>query len=82
MELRIERPGANLDVPALLQELLALDASAVLDRETASGALRIATLLPTAHVLQALQALQAHGLALRAEDLLPLPSVCCGGCSG
>lgn len=79
MELRIERPGANLDVPALLQELLALDASAVLDRETASGALRIATLLPTAHVLQALQ---AHGLALRAEDLLPLPSVCCGGCSG
>ena len=79
MEVRIERPGAALDMAQLQALLQDIDPAVVLDREALSGALRVSTVMGTQSLLEALR---ACGLAIEAESLVHLPSVCCGGCSG
>lgn len=79
MELRIEHPGDNLDLALVVERLAVADPSSVVDRESASGALRIATVLAPAELCAALA---AAGLRVREADLVYLPSVCCGGCGG
>lgn len=79
MEVRIERPGPEVDPGLLEARLQDVDPAAVLDFEAASGALRVSTVMTTQELLQALR---AAGLAIAAGDLIHLPSVCCGGCSG
>ena len=79
MELRIEHPGAAIDLDRVVVGLQAIDPAVMVDREVLSGALRIATLMTTTELLAALQ---GAGLALTEADLVYLPSVCCGGCGG
>lgn len=79
MEVRIERPGADLDLARLQALLQDIDPAVVLDSEAVSGALRVSTVMGTQSLLEALR---ACGLAIDAGGLIYLPSVCCGGCSG
>ena len=79
MELRIEHPGDDLDLALMVERLAMADPSSVVDRESADGALRIATLLAPAELRAVLA---TAGLRVREADLVYLPSVCCGGCGG
>lgn len=79
MELRIEQPGTAFDLDQVVAGLEAIDPAVVVDRESAAGALRIATLMTTPELLAGLR---GAGLSVTETDLVYLPSVCCGGCGG
>ena len=79
MEVRIENPGRLIDCIRLEACLREADPAALIDVESASGALRVSTLMTTQELLQAVH---AGGLSLGPETLVHLPSVCCGGCGG
>lgn len=63
----------------LREALQGLDPAAVVDTAVGGRTLRIATALGP---LEVAQSLRSQGLAVTADQLLTLPSVCCGGCSG
>lgn len=79
MELRIDHPGESIDMDRVVDSLEKVDPAVMADLELPGGALRIATVMTTAELLQAL----GHaGLELVPTDIAYLPAVCCGGCSG
>ena len=67
------------DVAALERRLLDLDPSALLDLAGDGLEVRISS-MATAQEL--LDCVRAAGVDVQAGDLVQLPSVCCGGCSG
>ena len=79
MEYRIDFTGAPPDPLAVEDLLRAHDPSALVDRDPYGRALRVATVIGAAE----LAALLGRDIPLPApHQLTPLPSVCCGGCSG
>ncbi len=66
-------------VSAVEAAILQRDPSAVVDIDPHSGDVRVATALDEAGLVA--QANQA-GLAITRAQVRPLPSDCCGGCSG
>lgn len=79
MEFRVERPGHHFhigDCEALLQ---VIDPMAQVDRENGSGALRISTVMTRPELLGALR---DCALVIHPDDLIEVPSMCCGSCSG
>ncbi len=72
------RPAAPPDLAAGERALCALDAAAVVDFDPAGPALRVSTWATPGELLAALR---EAGLATGDQDIEPLPSVCCGGCS-
>jgi len=79
MEYRIALTGTP-PAPARLAALLeAQDPAAVGDLDPAAGVWRINTVLSSNDVLALLE---RAGAPTAASQLVLLPSVCCGGCSG
>lgn len=79
MEYRITLPHAIDEHPTRLEAaLLEADPAAIFDVDP-SHVIRVATTLGTAD-LSAL--LRAHGGPFNEARVEPLPSICCGGCSG
>ena len=79
MEFALRSTGAAADVAAIERQLLALDPAALVDVDANGGTLRISTAATGDELLACLRTM---GMAADAADLVQLPSVCCGGCSG
>ena len=78
MEYRIAT-ATRLPAPARIETtLLDADPAAIFDIDPA-GVLRIATSLDAAELVALLC---AEGCPVASDQVLVLPSICCGGCSG
>jgi hypothetical protein len=77
LEFHIQMGGARPDVPRLDEALRNADPAAFVDLHGAT--LRVATSLGIAE-LRSVIALA--GYPLPADQVMPQPSICCGGCSG
>lgn len=65
------------DVAVIDDALRAVDPAALVDLE--GPTLRVATCLGSAELATILS---STGLAVRGDQIVQLPSICCGGCSG
>lgn len=74
---RLFRPIA--DLASIEFAIQAVDPAALLDIDPASETLRIATGLDAAELATLIG---RTGYRLDAEQVIQLPSVCCGGCGG
>lgn len=79
MEFHINLAQAQPDMDALQEALRGLDPAAVADTDPRSKRLRVATWLGAEDVAWVLR---RAGIAVWEQDLIRIPSVCCGGCSG
>jgi hypothetical protein len=80
MEYRIELFGATMPPAAALDAMLeAEDAGAVSDLDPIGRAWRVNTVLAAGELRELLARV---GCRVEPEQVRPLPSVCCGGCSG
>jgi len=80
MEYRVELFGATLPAAAALEAMLtAEDAGAVSDLDPVGRAWRVNTVLAAAELRELLARAGCH---VESAQVRPLPSVCCGGCSG
>ena len=75
--LRLARPIENLWT--VRDSVLSADPSAVVDTAADGMTLRIAAVLGPEDLARSLG---RAGVAATADDILIIPSVCCGGCSG
>jgi hypothetical protein len=71
--------GDSPDLAAIEQAIATLDPAALLDLDGRVRAVRISTVATERELVDCLQ--QA-GIAVAADQLLRLPSECCGGCGG
>ena len=79
MEFSLRTAGGPPDLTAIERQLVALDPAALVDLDAGGTTVRISTAATGGELLACLR--QA-GTAGDAGDLVQLPSVCCGGCSG
>jgi hypothetical protein len=79
MEFVFESPIAVTDPSSLERAIADLDPAALVDVDADGRGIRMATVLTRAELLACLE--QA-GMPADESRLRPLPSVCCGGCSG
>lgn len=75
--LPLSAPLANLE--SVRESICSLDPSAVVDTANDGLTLRIAGALGP---LDLAWSLRRSGLSVSADQLVAIPSVCCGGCSG
>ena len=78
MEFHVRLPAVAADLGEIEAGLIGVDPAAVADLD-AGGTLRVAT---TASPGEIAGVLAGCGLQVPEQDILPQPSVCCGGCSG
>lgn len=71
-----ERP---VDLAILAHHLLDLDPAMLVDRDVVTGHLRCST---SALAVELLLAFSHAGYRLVPDDIVRVPSACCGGCSG
>lgn len=79
MQFDIPLHGREPDLAGIERRLLEADPACLVDRDPATGHLRVSTCAGREEVAMVLQ---AFGLAIRTADIAIVPSVCCGGCSG
>lgn len=79
MELDIILRNRPVDVGHIERLLLEADPAGVVDLDAATGHLRISTCAARDEVALVLL---AAGHPVEAADIVIVPSVCCGGCSG
>ena len=79
MQFALRTAGAAPDVTAIERELAALDPAVLLDFDPGRHTVRIST---SATPGELLAGVQRAGIAANADDLVQLPSECCGGCGG
>ena len=79
MEFHLPLARSLDDLTAVRESLLALDPSALVDPADDGLTLRIASVLGP---LDLAWSLRRGGVPASADQLVALPSVCCGGCSG
>ena len=79
MQFALHTAGATPDLAAIERELSVLDPAVLLDFDAAGQTVRIST---SATPGELLAGVQRAGLAANADDLMQLPSECCGGCGG
>ncbi|KAF1692092.1 hypothetical protein MNQ95_04465 [Pseudoxanthomonas daejeonensis] len=79
MELDIILRTGPVDVGHIERLLLEADPAGVVDLDAASGHLRISTCAARDEVAAILA---AAGHPVEVPDIVIVPSVCCGGCSG
>ena len=79
MEFHLPLARSLDDLTAVRESVLALDPSAVVDTAADGLTLRIASVLGP---LDLAWSLRRGGLPANADQLMTIPSVCCGGCSG
>jgi hypothetical protein len=79
MEFHLPLTRSIEDLSAVRESVRALDPSAVVDTAADGRTLRIASVLGP---LDLAWSLRRGGLPANADQLVTIPSVCCGGCSG
>lgn len=79
MEFHIKTRGAQPDLDAINDALLAVDPAAVADIDPADGTLRVAVELGSPELLALLTRV---GYPVTWRQLEQVPSVCCGACGG
>ena len=79
MEFSLRTNSVAPDLAAIERRLVALDPAALVDLDADGRTVRIST---AATASELLASLRLAGTAADPGDLLQLPSVCCGGCSG
>lgn len=79
MEFHITRDAAMPDIGVIEGAILDQDPAAVVDLDTESQTVRLATWIESP---QLLELLNGAGWAIRPDRIVQLPSVCCGGCGG
>ena len=79
MEFHVKTAGWAPDVDVILDAVRAVDPSALVDIDPAGGMLRVAASVDAAALIALVN--QA-GYAVAPEQVIQLPSICCGGCSG
>lgn len=79
MQFHIETRGITPDLVAINDAISAIDPAAVVDIDPVSAQLRVSAEL-SAHEL--LGTLAQAGYPIGHGQLRPLPSICCGDCSG
>lgn len=78
-DIRLVRPVVETEAESLVRAILAVDPAAVVAVASDGRSLRAATVLG-GRELELL--LAAEGCHAAAGQVVALPSVCCGGCSG
>jgi hypothetical protein len=79
MEFAIPTAGRAPDLGAIERELCALDPAALIDLDASGQTIRISASTTDGELLACLR---RAGLAVAADEVTRLPSVCCGGCGG
>lgn len=79
MEFHLVLPHAAIHVDGIDRAITALDPAAVVDLAPDGATVRMATSLDLARIRDALA---AAGVSVAARQVVQLPSVCCGSCSG
>ena len=79
MQFALRTTGAAPDLAAMEHELAALDPAVLLDFDDAGRTVRISTSATAGEILAGVR---KAGIAANADDLVLLPSECCGGCGG
>jgi hypothetical protein len=79
MEYRIDLNEAVVDLATIEDAVRSVDPSALVDIDPAGGALRIAATVAEGELLALVR---SAGLLVSQRQVLRLPSICCGGCSG
>ncbi len=79
MEFHIKLADSLLDLDAIDEAIRAVDASALVDIDPAGNTLRVAASVGAAELVALIR--QA-GYPLAPNQVVQLPSICCGGCSG
>lgn len=79
MEFHIKMADSLLDIGTIDDAIRAVDASALVDIDSAGNTLRVATSVGAAELVLLLS--QA-GHPVGPHQVVQLPSICCGGCSG
>ena len=79
MEFHIKIAASLLDIGTIDDAIRAVDASALVDIDSAGNTLRVATSVGATELVSLLR--QA-GYPVAPHEVVQLPSICCGGCSG
>ena len=79
MQFALRTTGVAPDIAAMEHELAALDPAVLLDFDEAGRTVRISTSATAGEILAGVR---KAGIAANADDLVSLPSECCGGCGG
>ncbi len=79
LEFHINMAGSLPDGHAIGAVIRDIDPAAVIDLNPASGLLRVAAAMGADELVSLVN---VAGYSLRPEQVLQLPSICCGGCSG
>ena len=79
MEFALRTTGHAPDLAAIEREIAELDPAVLLDLDASGRTVRIST---SASNDELLACLQRAGIAAGPDDVIQLPSVCCGGCGG
>ena len=79
MEFHIPCDPSMPDVGAIEDAVLDVDPAALVDLDAAEQAVRVATWIESP---QLAELLEEAGWTIRADRIVQLPSVCCGGCGG
>jgi len=79
MEFRIATHRTIPDVPAIERSLREADPAALVDFESASAQLRISTFISAPELAEVVD---RAGFPVSADQVIRMPSECCGGCGG
>lgn len=79
MEFHVKTTGWAPDVNLIREAVRAVDPSALVDIDPAGGMLRVAAAVDAAALIALVN--QA-GYTVMPDQVIQLPSICCGGCSG
>ena len=79
MQFALRTTGAAPDLAAMEHALAELDPAVLLDFDEAGRTVRISTSATAGEILAGVR---KAGIAADADDLVLLPSECCGGCGG
>lgn len=79
MEFHVRLPGPKPDIGAIEHAFQAFDPAAVVDIDAAGRLLRIAAAVDAAELVSLLC---DAGFPVMPDQVIRVPSICCGGCSG
>lgn len=79
MEFHVTLPDAATHIDPILDAVRCVDPSAQMDIDAGGRALRVAT---SVDAVELLALLDQAGCAVEPDQLVQVPSTCCGSCSG
>lgn len=79
MQFRVATRGEDVDVAAVERALHAVDPAAMVDFDGAGDQLRVSTFMS---VFELIEVVDRAGYPVTPDQVVPMKSECCGGCSG